>query len=251
MKKMSRYVIACLAASIAAAQAGVIAINFQGTQNKAGSEYGTDVTATAFGVAAGDWVSGQLTARGAADSVAAANLPTGVAASWTMKNDYALALTPAGYAPGEEQVAFGFLADGGDAGPGATITLTGLSAWLAAEGATSYKVDLIFASNNDTYGWKETPLLVSDGGASLGTFVAGSDTAVPGGIYAVGTLSGLTSDTLFVDGQDRDRVAIGDAADLRGTIGGVIITPIPEPATLGLVVASLGGLLFVRRRFML
>ena len=63
------------------------------------------------------------------------------------------------------------------------------------------------------------------------------------------TLSGLsnTSGNLYLSIMAND--ISGDAT--LGSIDNLVVTQIPEPATIGLVAAMGGGMLFVRRRFMM
>ncbi len=86
--------------------------------------------------------------------------------------------------------------------------------------------------------------MVSEAGAGLGTFVVATEAAHSGGgigLQGFSTISGLTSDTLFIDGQNRTGTA-------RGSIAGVIlqVTAVPEPSSL--VVLGFGGLVLLRRR---
>ncbi|MFI4861320.1 MAG: PEP-CTERM sorting domain-containing protein [Phycisphaerales bacterium JB063] len=231
---------AAVVASAGSAAADTLAINFQGDAYS--GEFGRAVSQTAFGVASDTWVTDATHTAGAGDGGTSGLTHSAVTFSWTFANDWAQsgAFNTTG-ATGEDEVYFGYLDDGGD---GADITITGLATWLAGTGDASYEVTLIMSTGQGAgASLLDTPLLVSDGGSSLGTFVMGN--LEPGhshatdGLQGYGTISGLTSDTLFVDGQVR-------AGAARGAIAGIIVTSVPEPGSLALL--GLGGLAVLRRR---
>lgn len=210
-------------------QAASLAVNFQGTGYGA---LGGSVSATAYGVAPGDW-----TNVNPGDGPGS-TLISGVSFAWTCPNDWNqnIAITP-----GVGEVHYGYLDDGGTGSVGPTVTLTGLSTWMAGIGATSYSIQLIQASDNAT-GFSNTAVSISSGGTLLGTIT--NPTTGGGGPLggASTTLSSLTSDTLFLDTAPRN-------GTIRGTIAGVIITanPVPEPSTALLSGLGLFGLLRRRR----
>ncbi|XAL99793.1 PEP-CTERM sorting domain-containing protein [Phycisphaeraceae bacterium D3-23] len=232
---------AAVVVSAGSAAADTIAINFQG--DAYGNEFGRAVSQTAFGVAAGDWVSDATHTAGVGDGGTSGLTHSAVTFSWTFNNDWAqgAAFNTTG-ATGEDEVYFGYLDDGGN---GADITISGLTTWLAATGDASYEVTLIMSTGQSTgAALLDTPLLDSDGGSSLGTFVmggleSGHSHATGAGLQGFGTISGLTGDTLFVDGQAR-------AGSARGSIAGIIVSSVPEPGSLALL--GLGGLAVLRRR---
>lgn len=139
----------------------------------------------------------------------------------------------------------------------------GLSAWLAAQGATSYKV--IVYTDGDTWNenrkseyWLQSPGDLNDPpqalGADLtshvfaldaanfdGTFSriplsANSVDAAAAGNYIV--FSGLTADRFMLRTEERD---------YRATINGFQIVAVPEPASIGLFLLAAMGLLARRR----
>lgn len=230
------------------AESAVIAVQFQGDGGSGGGgDFGiSPITAEAFGVAGADWVTGQKTSadsEGDPDSVAAINLPAGVSVSWTMPGDFALDPSSAGVSVGQEQVLFGFLGDGNFGTNQPKITISGLSGLLAAEGDSKYSITLLYATDNETFQFRDTPLLDSAGGTLLGTFDVDNDNLIfpsIGGVAAATTIDGLTSDTLYIDGQGR---LTEDGITFRGSIAGVIITTVPEPSTF--VLLGLGGLVLV------
>lgn len=219
-----------------AARADTIAVNFQGDAYGA---LGQAVTQTAFGVAAGDWT----TTDGAVDGGTIVTVVDGVTLSSTFANDWAQGSSfNATGATGDDEVYFGYLDDGAS---GADITITELGAWLAAQSAPSYSVTLLLSTGQGTGATLiDTPLLVADGGASLGTFAMVTEPAhsgPSGALQGLDTITGLTNDTLFIDGQIRSGAA-------RGSIAGVIITAVPEPSSFLLVGLAALGLVAVRRR---
>lgn len=92
----------------------------------------------------------------------------------------------------------------------------------------------VFVEDDD----KATPVNIFDG-----TYIM-SDNSDTGADYSNYTVvSGLTADSFSLE------VTSPDGG--RGAISGFQIVAIPEPATLGMVVATGVGVLFIRRRFMI
>jgi hypothetical protein len=143
------------------------------------------------------------------------------------------------------------------------VCAIGLSAWLAAQGATSYKV--IVYTDGDTWDqgrkseyWLQSPGDLNDPpqalGADLtshvfavdaanfdGTFSqiplsANSVDAAAAGNYIV--FSGLTADRFMLRTEERD---------YRATINGMQIVAVPEPTSIGLFLLAAMGLLARRR----
>ena len=135
---------------------------------------------------------------------------------------------------------------------GVTISLTGLSSWLASvSGATGYKVT--FYQNTDTATSNFADINIYDGVGTAGTLLetkagAAYDPAVGngGGSRAISSALGtFTADDITFNSTRN----LGQTG--RATFAGISITTIPEPATLGMVAAFGGGILFIRRKLML
>ena len=229
--KTAMAVASSMAVSANIASATVIGLNFIGDGYGA---LGQTVTADAYGVALADWVEAPDSETG---GPALLSLGGGlITGGWTANNDWAQTTGFAG-APGNDEVNYAYVDDTGD---NATITLSGFSAWLAAEGAPAYTIQVIQSTDNGT-GFTNTDLFDTDGGALLDTLI---NPAVGGGgafAGATGASIALNSDTLFIDPQIR-------AGSVRGTVAGLIITTIPEPSSMALL--GLGGMVvaFFRRR---
>ncbi len=241
MKNKSRIKSAVAAAALATAssQAATIAINFTGGGY---GPVGQDVTQEAFGFAAAEWEN----YRGADTAGDDTTAFEGVAFTFTSNNDWTQNNAGgSGYTgtTGEDEVSYGYLDDGG---AGVKIAASGLSAWLAANGASEYRVQLIASQGNGGSGtYEDVTLLDSSGGSNLGTF---SVTMTPGGTNTANTwqggsnyITGLTSDTFYVDGNVRDGAN-------RSSIAGIIITTVPEPSSSALIGLAGLGLLIRRNR---
>ena len=227
-KKNSRVKAAMIAASASVAVAGMseaanIAVNFMGTGYGA---LGAAVTADAYGIPQADWTNHDSGSAAGSTSV------SGVGFAWTQNNDWNQNIATT---PGDAEVNYGYIDDSGNNG---SLTITGISAWLASVGATSYTVQLVQASDGAT-GFTETTIRDIDGGTFLNFF----ENATTGGGGALGGATNIlsfTSDTLFMTPDDRQ-------GGLRGTIAGVIlISVVPEPSSTALL--GLGGLALILRR---
>ncbi len=221
--KAAMLVASASVAALGMSEAAVTAVNFLGTGYGA---LGATVTADAYGVAVADWTN-QDVGNGAGTVTV-----NGMAFSWTCNNDWNQNGTPSA---GEGEVNYGYIDDTGN---NSSLTITGISAWLAATpGATAYTIQMVQSSDNAT-GFPDSAVSVSDGGAALGTFTNGT-TGGGGKLGGATNALTLTSDTLFIEPGDRN-------GSLRGTIAGVIITSVPEPSIAALL--GLGGLALIRRR---
>lgn len=128
---------------------------------------------------------------------------------------------------------------------GISITLNGLSAWLAAEGMTGYTITLYASSDNGTsfrdatVGGTTVTIPVGGNGSWDGTSEdpLGNSTQ---GIRGIGVSGVLTDDTLSISLPSHNFPA-------RGSLSGFMITAVPEPGSMALGVFGL-GLVFVRRR---
>lgn len=180
-----------------------------------------------------------------------------------------------GFAAGSQNVVLGdasqqvfrYYLDDGDGGNGyfngdgigASIHLTGLQDFLAANSATSYRLTLFFngdATANDfpdasvREGIAGTPsataisslnLIGSVEDTFLGNGQAPLDNlAAGGGTRAWGDLSGLTADNLVIS------MPSWSSGSPRASISGFTLTPVPEPSIA--ILASLGVLGLFRRR---
>lgn len=224
--------------STAVSSAAHIAINFQGDWY--GNEFGRDVSSSAFGIDSSDWYSSPNHTASLLDGGTDTAVIGGVNFSWTFSNDWAQVGGSYSGSTGEDEVSFGYLDDGNT---GADITITGLSAWLAANSSTTYTVTLIMSTGQTGAGtaFRDTPLLDQDGGTELHLYSIGTGSpGGSGGIQGSETTGALTSDTLFVNGQTR-------AGSVRGSIAGIIITSnVPEPSSTALL--GIAGLAFTLRR---
>lgn len=221
---------AMIVAGTTAATADTLALNFMGGQNA--DTNAAPVTATAFGVAVGDWDNRANTPDGNVTS-------SGVTFTWASANEWAKVGGAYGGAAGDDEVFHGYLDDGGT---GATVAISGLTAWLAAAGDTSYTLTVLGSGDSATNALNTTyELFVSDGGLSLGGLTM-SDVVSQGSHSGIASIASLTNDTLFVQG------ALRSGQD-RGGIAGITITSVPEPSSYALL-AGLTGLAFVvaRRR---
>ncbi len=211
-------------------KAAPIGINFNSSKGPGGNVPVT-VTADAFGVPQASWINlpksststdyGSFAVNGGAISIVTTN-----AGAWSM-GDY----TPL---PGEQEIAHGYLEDG------SRIRISGLSSILAPQ--QTYSVSVIMASDN-TSGFSDvtiTDLVTNDtlGMVSPGMLVRPAEAPARAGYAQTATLAGLTNDSIEITSQ-RD-------GDIRATLAGVIITPVPEPT--GLFGLGLGSLVLLKRR---
>jgi hypothetical protein len=213
-------------------RAAALAVNFGGDGYGA---FGQAVTAAAYGVPVSGWSPLQGSAGTEPSSaVPTASVISGLTFGWTAANDWAQASALSGSA-GPAEVNFGYLDDGG---AGVGITITGLSAWLATNGASSYSIQVVNSTDNgNSFG--PTGILTASGGTLLGTLTNPLTWAGGANAGATTTLSGLTSDTLFIDG------ASGVGGQARAGIAAVILTPVPEPGVMAL--GGIAALAMVRR----
>ena len=162
----------------------------------------------------------------------------GSTVTWSSSNAW---FSGAGTASNEARLNVGYLDDGGG---GISITMTNVP-------YAQYSVYVLLASDQGTT-YTARDVDVNGGGAGpnvLAYGYLGSDAANTGWTEATDTVrgnyilvSGQTASTLTINGQTRDGVN-------RGSIAGFIIedtTPVPEPSSTALL--GLGGLALILRR---
>lgn len=149
-----------------------------------------------------------------------------------------------------------------DDGGGITITVSGLSSWLADSGDSAYKVRFYRSTDNGGAGF--SALSLYDGGTTSDPLLETIPTVAPGdpsigdGSYPTGTGGGgvrllqdaagmFTSDTITFYSAREDAI---NGSPVRGCIAGFKLYSIPEPTTslLGLLGVGLMSLVMRRRR---
>lgn len=143
------------------------------------------------------------------------------------------------------------------------VYASGMSAWLAAQGMSSYMV--IVYTDGDTWDqgrkseyWLQAPGDLNDPpqalGADLSTHVFAMDTANFNGTFVQIPLSANSVDAaapgnyIVFSGLTADRFMLRtEERDFRATINGMQIVAIPEPASIGFFFMAALGLLARRR----
>lgn len=146
-----------------------------------------------------------------------------------------------------------------DDGGGVTITVSGLSGWLANAGDPAYQLRFYRSTDNGGAGF--SAMNIYDGADTSGTLLETIASVLPGdpsigdGSYPTGTGGGgarllqdaagtFTSDTVtFYTVREPD---LGDFP-VRGCVAGFMITSIPEPATGLLVLFGMALVARIRR----
>jgi hypothetical protein len=261
MKKSAFLAIAAFGAGIAVTQAAtIIGINFN-NGDSAGAQTGTST----FGAT---WTDVNSAASGTALAVvgtpsaplAWASSGFWGAGSWTGTNGANSEIsTMRAYIDDGDNPAAGAPADlgavNGD-GIGATIRLQGLSAWLAAEGATGYTVTVYTSTDSNPATFQSAT--ARNGGSVTSPAIA--TTTVPVG--GDGTWDGASNDPAgnsnqgfrgsgtFASVFTNDVITLtvpSRSGSVRGTVAAVTLTTVPEPSIALLL--GLGGLgLLLRRR---
>jgi len=189
------------------------------------------------------------------------NNSSGVSASWNSANTWA-----GGNEDTSEQQLYRVYLDDGDGGSslvngdgiGVSVTISGLGAWLAAEGMSAYQIRVYASTDNASASFQ--PVDIRLGAPDVGTpdltvlsiaetvsVPALGDGAFPsatggGGTRGYGDSSGsLTADTITLTVPAR-------AGSTRGALAGFKITAVPEPGAIALLGLGLVTWLSVRRR---
>lgn len=206
------------------------------------------------------------------DSTGAAS---GVAITWDSNNTWSIGI---GTATPNDKLMNGYLDATGQANLDSDVPYQfwwnenkpeacarGIGAWLAAQGATSYDV-VVYMDGDETSGrvaeyWLQAPGDSNDPPQALGSILTPQvfvkDTANFAGTFVQAPLSansadaaaeanmivftGLTADSFILKTEEIS----GNA--LRATISGFQIVAVPEPASIGLFMLAIMGLLARRR----
>lgn len=128
---------------------------------------------------------------------------------------------------------------------GISITLEGMSSWLAAEGMTGYTITLYASSDNGTsfldatIGSMTVPISVGGNGTWDGTSndPTGNNT---GGIRGTGVSGVMTDDVITISLPPNSFPA-------RSSLAAFVVTAVPEPGSALLAISGLGWG-FIRRR---
>jgi len=155
---------------------------------------------------------------------------------------------PAGGAPGS------LGAVNGD-GIGVTVNLTGMTAWLASEGATGYTIQAYFSTDTGSATFR--PISVRDGSTVTSTILETITPTVQGNGLWNGTIvdaggnnsGGTRGDAVFSTVFTQDAITLtvqSISGSSRGTLAGFVITAVPEPAAA--LLGTLGLLAILRRR---
>ena len=171
----------------------------------------THVGDAEMGTDAFDGVADWTDTSGASGGPTAIDGGAGATVSWSASNTWQFG--PVGTP--EEKLYKGYLDDGGD---GCTVTLTGLSAWLTAEGATSYVVRVY--ANTDSGGHTFSDVEIYADGSVVDTIVYVDYNTSLGGARAVADSGSLSADTITIDPVP------GIWGQERATIAGVQIIPV-------------------------
>lgn len=142
-------------------------------------------------------------------------------------------------------------------GIGVSVSLTGLSAWLASEGASAYRITLYHST--DTSGATFRDFSLRDGGTVSSSILETITPTVggngswdgtsedPSGNSTVGT-RGISVFTGSYDQNVLTITGLSRSGSSRGGLSAIVIEAIPEPSTSMLGFVGALGFLIRRRR---
>lgn len=142
---------------------------------------------------------------------------------------------------------------------GARFTVSGLSGWLTANGATAYTLTVYLAANQSSYTFGAVNVNAgASPGSSLGTtsitlsgdgaFDGVSNVGTSAGTRAISSLGNLSANTITVSMSELGDIYAGTANGIAG-FSIATATAVPEPSAYGLIgAAALAAAALVRRR---
>lgn len=259
------------AAAAISAQAATTAINFSHNTYPGNTGIGSGENTVALNTVAGldnpVWTNAPI--NGTGGSAAGSLVVSGLSINWNARNPWSAGSEGVTSADDASQQVFRMYLDDGDAndgtnttvydtsdGYGASIGISGLSAYMAAGSATSYTVTLFLSTDSTGFTQSEIRSGSLDGSNAINslsllgspmTAVLGDGTQpVPSGAQTntqgtrgYATLTGLTDDAIVIAIPTAD-------SNNRGSISGFAITIVPEPSSAALL--GLGGLALILRR---
>lgn len=220
--------------------------NFGATWTNVNTVTGSGLAVNGTGSVAMNWAASNFWNAGSWTSTSvggAFNTPIGMMRVYLDDGD-----GPAGGAPGS-------LGSVNGDGIGVTINLTGMSAWLASEGATGYTIQAYFSTDTDSATFR--PISVRDGNTVTSSILETITPTVQGNGLWDGTIvdvggngsGGTRGNAVFSTAFTQDAITLtveSVSGSSRGTLAGFVITAIPEPAAA--LLGTLGLLGILRRR---
>lgn len=269
------------------ASAGSLGFNFvdigdSGHQDGAADALGASEVAGAPGYEQANWNNLGQSGDTIGSMIDSSGTTTGVTLTWNSNNTWR---NGAGTSTPDSKLMNGYLDSGGQAnvdGPPYNgfdsanmpdVGVTGIGAWLAAQGAPSYNV-VVYTDGDRTEGrigeyWLQDFTYNNPPGNDFANLTLGSDlspgvfvqddnnfsgtfTQVPLSADSAGNavagnfivFTGLTADTFLLRTEE-----ISSPSQLRAVINGFQIVAVPEPSTIGLLgLGAMGAALLRRRR---
>lgn len=262
--------IAALAASPLVSRAATVGVNFIHADYV--DNTGVQSGETAMGIPGASWTNFPIRGTGVATEGAGTGVAGGLNVAWNAANAWDAGSEGILGNDASQQVFRVYLddADGGNSyfdgdNYGVSVQVSGLSAFLATSGATTYSVTLYFSTDSAALRTAEvraglltgTPSASTISSLSLlgsiapqsplgnGTYPTGP---IPGGdgtggSRGIGTLDGLNADAITI------AIPRNDGTGPRGSLAGFSINAVPEPS-VSVMLGGLGlaGLLRRRRR---